>query len=85
MDEMRFLLGKLNTPFAKKWGAFIGFAILLLFLANPELFSVALLADAIGIDVIILLLGIQLRHQWSMIDAFIITPCYFKVKRFFGP
>lgn len=81
---MRFIRNKLNTPFARKWGAIIGFGALLLVLSNPELLSFVLLVNMIGVDVFVLLVGIQLRHNWSAINTFIINPFYFKVKRLFS-
>ena len=78
---MGFLRDRLNTPFARKWGAVIVFATAILFIANPELLSVVLLVNMIGVDVFVLLIGIQLRQNWSVISTFIIMPCYLWLRR----
>lgn len=80
---MGYFREKLSSPFLRKWGALIGFATVLLFLSNPELLSVVLLVNMIGADVFILLVGIQLRQNWSVISMLIIAPCWFKIKRLF--
>ncbi len=82
---MRFFTSRLNTPFARRWGALIGFVTLLLFVSNPELLSVALLVNTLGVDIVVLLLGIQLRHQWSAINVFVITPFCLRMRRLFKP
>ncbi len=80
---MGFLRSRLNTPFARKWGALIAFATVILFLSNPELLSVVLLVNMIGVDVFVLLIGIQVRQNWSVISTFIIMPCYLRLRRLF--
>ena len=59
----------------------IVFATAILFIANPELLSVVLLVNMIGVDVFVLLIGIQLRQNWSVISTFIIMPCYLWLRR----
>lgn len=51
------------------------FATVILFIANPELLSVVLLVNMIGVDVFVLLVGIQLRQNWLIISTFVVTPC----------
>lgn len=80
---MGYLREKLSSPFARKWGALIGFATVLLFLSNPELLSVVLLVNVIGVDVFILLVGMQLRQNWSVVSMFIIAPCWVRIKKLF--
>lgn len=46
-----FLRDRLSTPFARRWGAVIVSATAILFVANPELLSVVLLVNVIGVDV----------------------------------
>lgn len=78
---MTFLRGRLNTPFARKWGGVIAFATVILFLSNPELLSVVLLVNMIGVDVFVLLIGLQLKQHWSVISMFIIGPCLSRLRR----
>ncbi|HID8536487.1 hypothetical protein [Stenotrophomonas hibiscicola] len=80
---MGFLRSRFSTPFARKWGALIVFATVILFLSNPELLSVVLLVNMIGVDVFVLLIGIQLRQNWSVISTFIIMPCYLRLRKLF--
>ena len=73
---------KLGSPFARKWGALIGFATVLLF--RPIRSAVGGAAGKlIGVDVFILLVGMQLRQNWSVISMFIIAPCWVRIKKLF--
>ncbi|MEE7545905.1 hypothetical protein HF319_01550 [Xanthomonas sp. Kuri4-1] len=80
---MGIILDKLNLPFARKWGALIAFATALLFLTNPELLSAVLLVNTIGVDVFILLVGMQLRQHWEVVSSCMINPCCLRIKRLF--
>ncbi|KQR10692.1 hypothetical protein ASF90_14090 [Xanthomonas sp. Leaf148] len=80
---MGFFRDKLNTRFVRRWGGGILFATAILLLSNPELLSAVLLVNMIGVDVLVLFIGIQLRQNWSIISAFIIAPCYIRIKRLF--
>jgi hypothetical protein len=80
---MSFISNVLKSRFAKKYAGLIGFGTIVLLITNPELLSFMLLINVIGIDIFILLVGIQLRQNWSIISIFIINPIYFKFKYFF--
>lgn len=80
-SDMGFLRDRLSTPFARKCGTIIVFATVTLLIANPELVSVVLLVNMIGVDVFVLLVGIQLRQNWSVINAYIVMPCYLWLRK----
>ena len=68
----------LKSHFIKKYARVIGFGTLILLITNPELLSFMLLINIIGIDIFILLAGIQLRQNWSIINIFFINSVYFQ-------
>ncbi len=75
---------RLKSPFARKLGTIIALAMVILFISNPELLSIFLFVELIGIDVLILLVGMQIKDNWAAISTLIITPCYFMIRRLFG-
>lgn len=71
---MKGMRKRLDTPFAKKFGGIILFATAVLLVANPELVSILLLVNMIGVDVFVLLIGLQLRQHWSIVSVCVLTP-----------
>lgn len=56
-----------------------GIVALLFFVINPELRALLLLADSLGIEAVLLLLGTQLRANWPAIAGYALAAA-----RFFG-
>ncbi len=80
---MSFINNVLKSRFAKKYAGVIGLCTIILFVINPELLSFVLLMNVIGADIFILLVGIQLRQNWTAINVFLISPIHFWFKRVF--
>ncbi len=78
---MHWLSALMKRRFAQRLGTLIGFATVLLFVANPELFSFVLLANVIGVDVLVLLVGMQVQQNWLAMKVGLIQPVYGWLRR----
>ncbi|MBH1432960.1 hypothetical protein I5U42_16830 [Stenotrophomonas maltophilia] len=76
--------GRLKSPLARRLGAVLVLILVILFISNPELLSMVLFVELIGVDVLILLAVMQIKEHWMTISTFIITPCCFRIRRLLG-
>lgn len=78
---LRTLRTALDSRFGRRWAAVIVLATTVLLVANPELLSLMLLVNLIGVDVFVLLIGLQLQQQWWAIRAGVLVPVWGRARR----
>ncbi|MEO6919507.1 MAG: hypothetical protein ABI171_10930 [Collimonas sp.] len=73
-----------KKAFRSKFAGALAVCTALLFITNPELLSVVLVANAIGIDIFILLVTLQFRAQFSMLYMMFLYSLFYKIKLVLG-
>lgn len=64
---------------SRKYAGIIALCTFLFFISNPELLSLILLVNVIGLDIFMLLLSIQLRSSFSAGYLLYLVPLYHRV------
>lgn len=71
----------MHMKFKRKFWLLV-FAVLLVTVLNPELRALILFADAVSLEVILLFVGVQLRHYWPFVCPMLDITC--RTMRRFG-
>lgn len=81
---MRLFNQAWRTTFGRRSAALLGLVTILVLATNPELLSLMLLINVVGVDIFILLLGVQIRQNWSVLRTFIVSPICLRIKLLLG-